>query len=272
MKRKKERFDRAIVRAPFNEKLSAQERTKAAIGLSELITRIATYIICHTIVDNEEILREERTAVANAFLQRMTSTHMCNHKLTTEGLVYHYNGQAFQLHEEFKTMTLTRTVYEHLAMFYFLFEHPQSDFERNAVWYYWKINSKKNLYGDQADGDSETLEDREAVEADIAALRKELLGMPMNGTCRKKLADWTKIGKSPANGSIEFYENDGSVDVRKVTYTNVWVYLFGNEDMSLLYRHLSMHCHPVYYGRKRIVKKTNIHRFYPFVIIDMFDM
>ena len=245
---KKEEFDWIMVMAPFNEELPAKERTEIAIGLSELIMRIATHIICHTIVDNEELFKEERTAIAHAFLQRMTSTHMCNHKLTKEGLAYHYKGLTFQLHEEYKTMTLTRSVYEHLAMFFFLFEHPQSDMERSVVWNYWKINSKKNLLDYNADGDIDILKEQEKAKNDINTLREELLSMSLNNTCRRKLAEWTRLEKGPANGSIEFFLNDGNVDVRKVTYSQVWKYLFSNEEMTLLYRHLSIHCHPVYNG------------------------
>ena len=143
-------FDSTVVLAPINEELPAQKRTEAAIWLSELTLRIATHIICHTIVEREELFQEEQTAIAHAFLQRETSTHLCNHKLTTEGLVYHINQQDIQLHEEYKTMTLTRSSYEHLAMFYFLFKHPRTEKERNAVWKYWLINSKKNMLDDHA--------------------------------------------------------------------------------------------------------------------------
>ena len=115
------------------------------IELSELVMRISTQVICHTIVNCQDLLREERTSVAHAFLQRVMTTHLCNHKLTKEGLVYEYKGQPFELHEEYKTMTLTRTVYEHLAMFYFLFEHPKTDEEREAVWQNWQSDNWREI-------------------------------------------------------------------------------------------------------------------------------
>ena len=135
----------ALVAAPLNEELRPEERTESCLVMSDLVVRMVTHVICHVIVDYEAQLQEERLSVANAFLQRVTSTHLCNHKLTREGITFEYNGQAFDLHEEYKTMTLTRSVYEHLVMFYFLFAHPKSDEERSVVWNYWKINSKKNL-------------------------------------------------------------------------------------------------------------------------------
>lgn len=162
--------------APFNEELTPQKRTEAAIELSELVIKIVTHVICHTIVDYQELLSDERLSVAHAFLQRVSTTHMCNHKLTTEGLVYHYQGQTFQLHEEYKTMALTRSVYEHLAMFYFLYEHPKTQEERDTAWKNWQE------------------------------------------------------------------------DIKDIAFNQAWKYLFKNKEMALLYRHLSMHCHPVYKG------------------------
>ena len=135
------KYDRTVVLAPFNERLAPEKRTEKAIELSELITKIATHIICYTIVYHQDLLKDERLSIAHAFLQRMTTTHMCNHKLTAEGLVYQFEGESFELHEEYKTMTLTRTVYEHLAMFYFLYELPQTEEEKEQAWKEWKSNT-----------------------------------------------------------------------------------------------------------------------------------
>jgi len=138
---------RAAVLAPFNDSLTPQERTEKAIELSQLVTKIATYIICHTIVDYQEQLKQdERLSIAHAILQRVTTTHMCNHKLTVEGLAYEYRGQQFQLHEAYKTMGLTRSVYEHLAMFYFLYEHPKTNQERDAAWEAWQKDERSIPY------------------------------------------------------------------------------------------------------------------------------
>lgn len=192
---------RAIVTSPFDEQLSPQERLESCIALSELVAKMVTHVICHTIVDYQEQLRDERLSVASAFLQRMTSTHLCNHKLTKEGIVCSYGGQTFRLHEEFKTMTLTRSVYEHLVMFYFLFIHPKSDEERSVVWEYWKSNGQKN-------------------------------------------------------GCVACYRQQGKIDVRRVSYSQAWKYLFEQEDMAQLYCHLSMHCHPVYDGLMQYQRQT----------------
>lgn len=218
------------------------------LELSELVTRVATHVICHTIVDYQEYLKDERLSVASAFLQRVTSTHLCNQKLTKEGIVYLYNGEAFQLHEEYKTMTLTRSVYEHLVMFYFLFEHPKTAQERSVVWNYWKINSKKNQLDYDADGAVRPGEDQEKASREIEELRKEIFSTDLGNKCRQKLDEWTRIGKPTQNGCIEFFWRQGKPDVRRVSYNQAWKYLFAKEDMTQLYRHLSMHCHPIYDG------------------------
>ena len=174
--KKKELWRKTLV-APFDKELPPQERMKISLELSELVTRIVTHVICHTLVDYQELLKNERMSVAHAFLQRTTSMHLCNHKLTAEGIVYLYKGQSFLLHEEYKTLTLTRSVYEHLAMFYFLYEHPKTDKERKEAWKLWQQNNKM------------------------------------------------------------FF-----------SYNQAWRYLYNDEEMTQFYRHLSMHCHPVYQG------------------------
>lgn len=131
---------------PFDEKQTPERRMEVALELSDLVTRMATYVICHVIVAGHELLQDERLSTAHAILQRVTTTHLCNHKLTAEGLVLEYEGQQFQLHEEYKTMALTRTVYEHLAMFYFLYEHPKTEAERTQVWDDWQHDVQKIPY------------------------------------------------------------------------------------------------------------------------------
>ena len=251
----------ALVAAPLNEELRPEERTESCLVLSDLVVRMVTHVICHVIVDYEAQLQEERLSVANAFLQRVTSTHLCNHKLTREGITFEYNGQAFDLHEEYKTMTLTRSVYEHLVMFYFLFAHPKSDEERSVVWNYWKINSKKNLLdyaAEESGGQVHDLgkaqdhatcpHDSSQAETEIEALRQEIFATETGRICKRRLDEWTRIGKPTQNGCIEFYRENGELEVRRVSYNQAWKYLFDKEGMTLLYRHLSMHCHPIYNG------------------------
>ncbi|MBQ9186879.1 MAG: hypothetical protein IJ144_03520 [Prevotella sp.] len=138
--------DRTTVLVPFDETLPPERRREVVLALSDLATRVATYIICRVIVDSQELLLDERLQTAHAILQRVTTTHLCNHKLTAEGLTLEFEGQQFQLHEEYKTMALTRTVYEHLAMFYFLYEHPKTEEERQQVWDDWQHDVQKIPY------------------------------------------------------------------------------------------------------------------------------
>lgn len=266
-----------IVLAPVDVKLTPQQRLESSLRLSDLMTKMATHVICHTIVDYEELLSEERFSVASAFLERVTSTHLCNHKLTKEGIVLKFKGEAFQLHEEYKTMTLTRSVYEHLVMFYFLFTHPKTDEERSVVWNYWKINSKKNLMettspspeGRGAPVRPEASPSGGGWWGQIEALRKEIFSTRLGMECYKKLDEWTAPDKPTQNGTIAFFRKHtsplskqggaeggsaggigGGSDVRRVSYNQAWRYLFGKsqEDMDQLYRHLSIHSHPIYDG------------------------
>ena len=220
------------------------------VELSELMLRMATHIVCHTLVDYQELLADERLSVAHAFLQRVTSTHLCNHKLTIEGISYEYNGQSFELTEEYKTMTLTRTAYEHLAMFYFLFERPKTDAERDAVWKYWQISSKKNLL-DGIDDEEQVDEEQVAVIEEIEQMRQEILASPVATGCRQKLDEWTRIGNTAGNGCIMFTKKRDHYDVRRISYSQACRFLFHSEVMLQLYRYLSMHCHPVYDGLRQ---------------------
>ena len=226
--------------------MSPRQRTQTAIDRSALSLKIATYVICHTLVECQELLAaDERLSTAHAFLQRATSTHLCNHKLTTEGLVYEFRGQPFELHEEFKTMTLTRSVYEHLAMFFFLFEHPHNDEEREIVWKYWQLNSKKSQLDFSPAGDAE---ERKGEIEEMRALRKAILQSRIGRECAQKLDEWTAIETPASTGALECFRRGGRYDVLRVSYSLAWRYLFHNDEMALLYSHLSMHCHPVFSG------------------------
>jgi hypothetical protein len=218
------------------------------IQQSEIITNIATHIISHAIVDYEELLTKERLSIACAFLQRVTSTHLCNHKLTTEGIVYKFQGQEFQLHESFKTMTLTRSVYEHLVLFFFLYEYPFTDEIRDVVWNYWKINSKKNMLDCLSEEGARLEKTRAEAYMEIESLRRAIFATRTGYLCREKLDEWTATDKPTQNGTIAFYRNHGRLDVRKVSYNYAWKYIFPKDDMTVLYRHLSIHCHPIYNG------------------------
>lgn len=240
--------ERAAVAAPFDERRPAGQRKQAAVELSQLVTRIATYVICRVLVDDEEALADDRLSVAHAFVQRATTTHICNHKLTDEGLVFEFQGELYPLHEEYKTMALTRTVYEHLAMFYFLYVHPKTQDERDVVWKYWQLNSKKNLLDYGGDADSLPADEQQPVQEEIGLLRRDILASPIGAKCRAKLEEWTRTNSRPHNGSIEIIEDNGKWDVRKISYSQAWKHLFKNKEMALLYRHLSMHCHPVSTG------------------------
>ncbi len=133
------------VLSPLDERLEPERRMEITLELSELMMRIITYVICYTLVNHQDLLKKERMSIAHAFLQRVMTMHLCNHKLTKEGLVYEYKGEPFVLQEGYRTMTLTRSVYEHLAMYYFVFEHPKTEEESNQVWENWKKDNWRDL-------------------------------------------------------------------------------------------------------------------------------
>ena len=91
-------------------------------------------------------------------------------------------------------------------------------------------------------------EEQEEASKEIEELRKEIFSTQTGFLCHKKLDEWTGIGKPTQNGCIEFFRNQGRVDVRRVSYSQAWKYLFDKEEMTLLYKHLSIHCHPIYNG------------------------
>ena len=229
-----------IVQAPFDGSLSPRGRLESCLKLSELVTNMATHAICHTIVDYEYLAGDERMSVARAFLERVTSTHLCNHKLTKEGIALKFRGETFQLHEEYKTMLLTRSVYEHLVMFFFVYNFPKTDEERRVVWDYWKINSIKNL--------SDLTDD--ASHEEVEQLRKDIFTTRLGMECYNNLDEWTSMSKPTQNGCIAFSHRPGQSEVRRVSYNQAWRFLFSKEqeDISHLYRHLSIHSHPIYNG------------------------
>lgn len=54
-----ETTDKAMILAPFDESLQSQKRMEAAVELSQLVTEIVTYVICHTIVNNDDLFNNE---------------------------------------------------------------------------------------------------------------------------------------------------------------------------------------------------------------------
>lgn len=239
--------------APMNMETINKEK---AIRLSGLIMRMATHVICHTLVDYQDLLKDERMSIAHAFLQRATSTHLCNHKLTVEGIVYKYKNQPFLLPEEYKTMTLTRTVYEHLAMFFFLFHHPRTVVERDIAWKYWQINSKKNLL-DYCSDDDETSGDQQRLTEEIETLRQQILTSHIGVQCHQKLDQWTALGSPGNNGGLQFVVRGGRYDVRRIPYSQAWRFLFDNRDMAQFYSYLSIHCHPVFDGLRQYQEQAD---------------
>ena len=100
----------------------------------------------------------------------------------------------------------------------------------------------------ESDEQQAVSDEQRQAEMEIEALREEIFAPEPGRICKRRLDEWTRIGKPTQNGCIEFYRDNGRLEVRRVSYNQAWKYLFDKEGMTLLYRHLSMHCHPIYNG------------------------
>lgn len=224
---------------------------------------VATYIICHTAVDHQDrLLSDERFSIALAFLERATTTHLCNHKLTSEGIVYEYQGEPFRLKEEYKTITLTRSVYEHLAMFYFLYEHPRTVVERDIVWKYWLINSKLGKLGAYKGKDPQILGEIRTTREEIKHLRQEILATPVGQACGKELQRLISSNNTQT-GSLQIRRHGEKYLLQRLSFSQAWRWLYPEADgddglLSLEYRYLSMHSHPVYDGLLQYQSQTDV--------------
>ena len=129
---------------PITGNVSNEKKREIVFDLSSFVKKIAEKIIFYSIDNLSESLKFEQNVVAFAFLQRAAISHICNHKLSYEGISTEYRGKKCIVVDEYKTMPLTRSVYEHLVMFYYLFIYPSNQNQREIVWQSWMRISKSN--------------------------------------------------------------------------------------------------------------------------------
>ena len=156
---------------PIEGNISDSVKRKIVLDLSFFVMKLANKIIYYTLDNLQESLNTESNKIAFAFMQRSAIFHICNHKLSLEGITTERHGKQCHLVDEFKTMPLTRSVYEHLAMFYYLFDFPDNSSQRDIVWKSWLIGSKKNLL---KDNDPVFKKERQKAKEEIKDLKRLL--------------------------------------------------------------------------------------------------
>ena len=238
--------------APLNEDIPYIDREKVAFELSDFVSGIASKLIYYISESPKYKKMSEKENIAFAFLQRASINHKCNHKLTREGICSERYGFQIPISDGYKTIPLTRSVYEHLAMFYYLFEYPESQEESKLIWDSWYIGSKKNLL--RSDDDSYKAE-REKAQKEIEVLKQSILSSELTRRC---LSEGKVKREYLLKGDIFSIRIHGDkCSYEKLTYDKAWKYLYNdNDDLVLLYPYLSLLSHPTYNGLLRLYNQN----------------
>ena len=229
---------------PIMGKLPDSEMRKIVLDLSSLVIKISNWIIYYTLHHLQESLKSEKNNVAFAFIQRATISHICNHKLSSEGITTERYGKQCSVVDEYKTMPLTRSVYEHLAMFYYLFGFSDNSHQQEVIWNSWLLGSKKNLLkGNLSELKAKKIEAQEEVKVITESLRNNVLARKCISNPDGKFEYCLK-----SNSVFTIIEKNNHYVAEKLTYDKAWRYLYGGIDLSLTYNFLSFHSHPTYIG------------------------
>ena len=230
---------------PMDETASEIERRKVVHELSLFTIRLSNTLIYYAISNLKEAFKLEENNVAFAILQRAAIYHISNHKLSTEGIWATYQECKMPIADEFKTMPLTRSVYEHLVMFYYLFNYTDDANQREIIWKSWILGSKKNqAKASFHEFEKERLKAQEEINKICVSLAQNELVM---------------ICLSNPKGQYDYCLKSGSLFcvglkgdkyiAEKLTYDKAWKMLYGEDlNLSLLYSYMSLHAHPTYNG------------------------
>jgi len=230
---------------PIQGDASDSMKNKIIFDLSSFVTKISNNIISYTLTHLKDSLSSEQNNVAFAMFQRATISHICNHKLSKEGISIRKGDKVFTITDEYKTMPLSRSVYEYLVMFYYLFQYADNQDQREFIWNSWKIVSKKNQIQENL---SEFEEERQRALKEYKQLCNNLRNSKLAQKC---IACHKGSFESSLSGNTLFtIENEGEdYSPRKLSYDSAWKYLYkGHKGFSLTYKFLSMHSHPTYDG------------------------
>lgn len=230
---------------PVQDIASDSLKNKIIFDLSSFVTKISNNIISYTLTHLKDSLSSEQNNVAFAMFQRATISHICNHKLSKEGISIRNGDKVYTITDEYKTMPLSRSVYEYLVIFYYLFQYADNQDQREFIWNSWRLVSKKNQIQENL---SEFEEERQRAIKEY----KQLCNNLRNSLLAKKcIACHKGLFESSLSGNTLFtIENEGEdYSPRKLSYDSAWKYLYsGNKGFSLTYKFLSMHSHPTYDG------------------------
>lgn len=229
---------------PIEGNIPDRDKRKIVFDLSNFVTRISNLIIYYTLDNLQESLRNEQNGVAFAFLQRASIFHICNHKLSIEGITTERRGKQCTLVDEYKTMPLTRSVYEHLAMFYYLFFYSDSQDQLDIIWKSWLLGSKRN----QVKGnDPEFKKERIKANDEIEEIKRDLMRNNLVRKCKENLKG--QLDYCLNSNSVFTISKKGDYIAEKLSYDKAWKYLYGDRvNFSLSYNFLSLHSHPTYKG------------------------
>ena len=230
---------------PITGKLPDSEMRKIVLDLSSLVLKISNRIIYYTLDHLQESLKSEKNNVAFAFIQRATISHICNHKLSSEGITTERHGKQCSVVDEYKTMPLTRSVYEHLAMFYYLFDFSDNSHQQEVIWKSWLLGSKKNLLkGSLSELKEKRIEAQKEIKDITESLRNNVLVRKCISNPKGQFECCLK-----SNSVFTIIEKNNQYVAKKLTYDKAWKYLYGERiDLSLTYNFLSFHSHPTYIG------------------------
>lgn len=230
---------------PIMGKLPDSEMRKIVLDISSLVLKISNRIIYYTLDHLQESLKSEKNNVAFAFIQRATIAHICNHKLSSEGITTECHGKQCSVVDEYKTMPLTRSVYEHLAMFYYLFDFSDNSHQQEVIWNSWLLGSKKNLLkGNIPELKAKKIEAQEEIRVISESLRNNVLARKCISNPKGQFEYCLN-----SNSVFTITEKNNQFVAEKLTYDKAWKYLYGERiDLSLTYNFLSFHSHPTYIG------------------------
>ncbi len=230
---------------PVQDIASDSLKNKIIFDLSSFVTKISNNIISYTLTHLKDSLSSEQNNVAFAMFQRATISHICNHKLSKEGISIRNGDKVYTITDEYKTMPLSRSVYEYLVIFYYLFQYADNQDQREFIWNSWRLVSKKNQIQENL---SEFEEERQRAIKEYENLCDNLRNSKL---AQKSIACNKRLFESFLCGNTIFtVVNEGEgYSPRKLTYDTAWKYLYrGNKGFSLIYKFLSMHSHPTYDG------------------------
>lgn len=231
---------------PLQDSQSEKERMYAANLCANQMLNIA--LVLQKMTEEKKAELEERDFVANSFLQRALSFHISNLKLTSEGINLLSGTKIYPINDNFKTIPLTRSVYELLVTFFCLFILNKSEEEQTIAFNCWKINSEKNALGDLDISDSRVAERQILARQNIEDYKSIIFSTNLGRRLRNEINKHIS-GDRAKSGTVFFNQKDGILRIESLSYSSAWKYMSTTDkNLAFQYRMLSMHSHPIHWG------------------------